>query len=81
MKEIFKKMFFKWGICLFDASTKECGGFNQWIARLFKCRIGTIVISVHSEFRFECVFFDDAHYYDGYHNYIWFGPFSIYLWM
>ena len=74
MKEIFKKMFFKWGVQLFDASSKEYGGFNHWIAKLFGWRITSIVLSIHSEFRFEFT----SCYYDGYHKCIWIGPFSIY---
>lgn len=81
MKNILSKMFFKWGICLFDGSNKEYGGFNHWIARLFKWRLFTLVISIHAEFRFECNTGDKAPYYDGYHNSIWIGPICIYYWM
>ena len=65
---------FKYGVSVFDSSLKIYGGFNHFIAgKIFRWRLSYLDISLKRKFKFEIVHNDDNHYYDGYHNHVWFG--------
>ncbi len=69
-----KKMFFKWGIDLFDSKKIEYGGFNHFIAgKIFRWKFTYITIYLSKTFKFGYEHETDDCWYDGYHNVIWLG--------
>jgi len=74
----FSQMFFWCGISLFDASKKEYGGFNHFLAKnIFKWKYNYIEISITYKFGFRWMHNNEQCYYDGYHNHILFGFFRL----
>lgn len=68
------KMFFWFGIEIFDSRKIEYGGFNHFIAgKVFKWKYCYLSIQLRKQWRFEWVHEDDMFYYDGYHNSITIG--------
>ena len=68
------KMFFKYGIDLFDSRLKEYGGFNHFLAgKIFRWKYHYLTIYLKKQFRIERIHRNDDYYYDGYHNSFWFG--------
>jgi hypothetical protein len=59
-----KNMFFWCGIMLFDTSLKQYGGYNHWIAKIFRDKYWYLAISLHWQFNFKYT----STYYDGTHN-------------
>src|SRR5574343_644933 len=80
MCRTFSKMFFWFGIQLFDSSLKKYGGFNHFIAgKIFRWKYCYVIIALRRQWRFEWIHEDDAYYYDGYHNSITINDTQIYL--
>jgi hypothetical protein len=78
-KAIISRMFFCFGIYLFDARRKESGGFNHFIAgRIFKWKYDFLIISIEKQWKFNKIYQDDNFYYDGYLNSINIGCLHIY---
>jgi hypothetical protein len=66
---IIGKMFFWYGINLFDGKLKKYGGFNHFIAgKIFRWKYTYLTISFRKQFKFEHIHQDENYYYDGYHN-------------
>jgi len=66
--------FFKYGVNVFSSRLKQFGGFNHFLAgTIFRWKLSYLDIYLKREFKFEIIHKDDDYYYDGYHNYIWFG--------
>ncbi len=69
-----QKIFFFFGIMLFDSRLKEYGGFNHFLAhKIFKSKYTYLTIALRLQWRFEKIFEDEKYYYDGYHNSITIG--------
>lgn len=68
-ERLLSKMFFWFGIQIFDSKLKEYGGFNHFIAgKIFRWKYCYLVISIVYQFKFFRIHNDDDSWYDGYHN-------------
>lgn len=65
------KMFFKWGIDLFDSRLKKYGGFNHFLAgKIFRWKLCYLTIYLKWAWDWEWEHRQEECYYDGYHNHI-----------
>jgi len=72
--KLFNKMFFWFGIYLFDSKLKQYGGFNHFIAKhIFRYKFYYLMISLTREWKFTWMHNNTAMYYDGFHNILWIG--------
>lgn len=69
---IFKKMFFKYGINIFDRTKIEYGGYNhllgEIISKIFCCQMWYLNISLQKPVLFIWHHERDEDLYDGYYN-------------
>lgn len=50
MKTYLKKIFFKWGIFIFDANDYKYGGFNHFIAgKIFRWKLDYLIFNIRKQ--------------------------------